>query len=203
VAAEDVISAIRAGRPVILPTDTVYGLAVSPFREADVRRLYRLKGRLVEQPTALVCSDVSMLLECVPTLRGRNAKIASILLPGAYTLIFPNPDRAFHWLTGSAPETIGVRVPRLEGEAHDVLDQVGALAATSANHAGGRDPRRLDEVPEEIRAGAAAVLDGGELPGIPSTVIDFTGAEPKVAREGAASSAEALERVRAAVDHPE
>jgi L-threonylcarbamoyladenylate synthase len=202
-ATEDVISAIRAGRPVILPTDTVYGLAASPFREADVRRLYRLKGRPELQPTALVCSDVSMLFECLPTLRGRTGKIASILLPGPYTLIFTNPSRAFRWLTGSSPETIGVRVPQLEGEVREVLDQVGAVAATSANFAGGPDPRRLEEVPEEIRAGCAAVLDGGELPGVPSTVIDFTGPEPKVVREGAASSAKAIERVRAVVDRRE
>lgn len=198
-AVEDVISALRSGQPVILPTDTVYGLCASPFREADVRRLYRLKGRPESKPTALLCSDVSMLFECVPTLRGRAGKIASILLPGPYTLIFSNPDRSYHWLTGSRPGTIGVRVPLLEGEVREVFEQVGAVAATSANVSGGPEPRVLEEVPEEMRAGCGAILDGGELPGTPSTVIDFTGKEPQVLREGAASSAKALERVRAAV----
>jgi L-threonylcarbamoyladenylate synthase len=196
---EDVIRALRSGQPVILPTDTVYGLCASPFREADVRRLFRLKGRPDSKPTALMCSDVAMLFECVPTLRGRAGRIASVLLPGPYTLVFANPDRFYHWLTGSRPDTIGVRVPELQGGARDVLEQVGAVAATSANAAGGPDPRVLDDVPEEMRAGCGAILDGGELPGKPSTVLDFSGREPQVLREGAASSARALERVRAAV----
>lgn len=195
----EVVNALRAGRPVIIPTDTVYGLCASPFREADVRRLYRLKGRPESQPTALLCADVGMLFECVPALRGRAGKIASVLLPGPYTLIFSNPDRAYRWMTGSRPETIGVRVPLLEGDAAAVLGEVGAVAATSANETGGPDPRVLDDVPEAMRAGAMAVLDGGELPGMPSTVLDFTGREPQVLREGAAPSARALERVRAAV----
>jgi L-threonylcarbamoyladenylate synthase len=194
---DEVVEAIGAGRPVILPTDTVYGLCVRAFHREDARRLYRLKGRADAKPTAILCSDVGMLLECVPELRGRSARIASVLLPGPYTLIFPNPGRTYPWLTGSRPETIGVRVPHLEGEAHDVLERIGALAATSANAAGGPDPRTLEEVPAPIRHGAGAVLDAGELPGVPSTVIDFTGPEPVVLREGAASSSRALERLSA------
>jgi L-threonylcarbamoyladenylate synthase len=80
-----------------------------------------------------------------------------------------------------------------------VLRLAGAVAATSANLPGGTDPRTLDDVPQEIREGAAAVVDGGELPGAPSTVLDFTAAEPRVVREGAAPSAEALAGVAAAL----
>jgi len=72
------------------------------------------------------------------------------------------------------------------------------VAATSANLHGGPDPRTLADVPEEIRA-AALLVDGGELPGTASTVIDFTGAEPRVIREGAAPSAEAIDRALAAI----
>jgi L-threonylcarbamoyladenylate synthase len=200
---EDVVSALRAGQPVILPTDTVYGLCASPFREADVQRLYRLKGRADSKPTALLCSDVPMLFECLPTLRGRAAKIARALLPGPYTLVLPNPSQAYPWLSGSRPNTLGVRVPSLEGDAREVLEQVGALAATSANVTGGPEPRVLADVPEELRAGCGAVLDGGKLPGMPSTVLDVTGKEPRVLREGAARAAETLERVRAAVGRRE
>jgi tRNA A37 threonylcarbamoyladenosine synthetase subunit TsaC/SUA5/YrdC len=78
-----------------------------------------------------------------------------------------------------------------------VLARVGAVAATSANRHGGADARRLADVPEEIRAACAALVDGGELSGTPSTVLDFTGAEPAVLREGAAPAAAALERVSA------
>ncbi len=92
-----------------------------------------------------------------------------------------------------------MRVPDLSGAAADALERVGVVAATSANLHGGPDPRRVDDVPAEILAGVAAVLDVGELPGTPSTVLDLTGPEPRVLREGAVPAAEALARVAEAV----
>jgi L-threonylcarbamoyladenylate synthase len=195
-AVEAAVAAIRAGKPAVLPTDTVYGLCASPYREDPVRRLYRLKGRPEEQPTALLVADFELMLECLPELRGRSATIARALLPGPYTLVFPNPGRRYRWLTGSRPDAIGVRVPALSGPGRAVLDQVGAVAATSANLPGGPDPVSVDDVPEELRGGAA-VVDGGRLPGLPSTVIDLTSSEPRVIREGAGAAEEALERIRA------
>jgi L-threonylcarbamoyladenylate synthase len=194
---EEVVEAIRAGQPVILPTDTVYGLCADAYHEAPVRRLYRLKGRGEMQPTALLAADVNVLTDAVPELRGRSATIAHALLPGPYTLILANPARRFRWLTGRRPDTIGVRVPELPPEAQAVLDRVGAVAATSANHPGGPDPRTLEDVPEDLREGCAASLDVGELPGTPSTVLDLTGDEPAVVREGAVPAELALSRVGA------
>lgn len=192
---DHVVEAIHAGQPVVLPTDTVYGLCADAYREAPVRRLYELKGRREVQPTALLAADVDALLDAVPELRGLAGNVVRALLPGPYTLVLPNPGRRFRWLTGDRPETIGVRVPDLPPEAQAVLDRVGAVAATSANLPGGPDPRRLEDVPEQLREGAGAVLDGGELPGTPSTVLDLTGPAPVVVREGAVPAAEALERV--------
>jgi L-threonylcarbamoyladenylate synthase len=192
---ERAVEAIRAGKPVVLPTDTVYGLCTTPHRSGPVLRLAQLKGRDETRPIALLAESIELLFECVPELRGRSGEIISALLPGPYTLVLPNPARRFRWLTGSRPDTIGVRVPELSGAAAELLGRVGAVAATSANVHGGPDPRSLDEVPAEIRDHAAVLVDGGELPGTPSTVIDFTGDEPVVVREGAAPAAEALERV--------
>jgi L-threonylcarbamoyladenylate synthase len=192
-------AALRSGRPVILPTDTVYGLCANPYSEEPVRRAYDLKGRDSLQPTALLASDVDMLLECLPELRGRVGPVLRRLLPGPFTLVVPNPARRYRWLTGGNPDAIGVRVPELPSPANAVLSRVGAVAATSANHAGGPDPARLEDVPQELLAGCAAAIDGGELPGVPSTVIDLTGDEPQVLREGAVSAAEALERVASLV----
>ena len=189
------VDAIRGGRLAIVPTDTVYGLAASAYSEGPVRRLYRAKGREEIQPTALVFDSVDMLLECVPELRGRVALIARALLPGPLTLVLPNPARRFRWLAGGRPDTIGVRVPVLDGKAHDLLSRLGAMVATSANLPGGPDPATIDEVPEEIRAAADAIVDVGPLPGKPSTVIDFTGPEPVVLREGAVATDEALRLV--------
>lgn len=189
------VAAVRAGRLAVVPTDTVYGLATTPHSEHPVRLLYRAKGRAEVQPTALVAADLEVLVELLPELRGRSRAVARALLPGPYTLVLPNPERRFPWLSGSRPETIGVRVPAVEGPGAAVLSQVGALVATSANLPGGPDPRRLEDVPEELRAAVDAVVDGGELPGAPSTVLDLTGPEPTVVREGAVSAAEALRAV--------
>jgi L-threonylcarbamoyladenylate synthase len=195
----DAIEALREGKPVVMPFDTVYGLAADPTREESVRRLYKLKGRDETAPSALVAWNFDYLLECVPELRGPAASLAQLLLPGPVTLILSNPARRFPWLTGTNPEAIGVRVPAFDGPGAEVLERVGAVAATSANHPGGRDPKRLEEVPKEIREGAGALVDGGELPGSPSTVIDLTGPEPRVLREGALPAEEALRRLGAAV----
>jgi L-threonylcarbamoyladenylate synthase len=92
-----------------------------------------------------------------------------------------------------------VRVPELPPEAESVVAHIGCVVATSANLSGGPDPRRVDEIPEAILHGVGAVVDAGELPGMPSTVLDFTGAEPRVIREGAASAAAAFERVALAL----
>ncbi len=192
---EEAVAAIRAGEVVVLPTDTVYGLCATPYKSEPVLRMYELKGRDEQQPTALLASDIDMLFECVPELRGRAGPVARALLPGPLTLILPNPARRFRWLTGSRPDTIGVRVPELEGEARAIVERVGAVAATSANLPGERDPRRLDDVPQQIRAGAVVLVDGGELPGTPSTVVDLTGPEPRILREGAVPAAEVLYRL--------
>jgi L-threonylcarbamoyladenylate synthase len=196
---DETIAAIRAGLPVILPTDTVYGLCTTPYREGPVSRLARLKGRDASQPIALLASDLDMLFECVPELRGRSGVIARALLPGPYTLVLANPARRYRWLTGARPETIGVRVPELPVEAARVVAAVGAVAATSANASGGADPARLADVPKELRSACAAPLDAGELPGTASTVLDFSGDEPQVLREGAAPADEALARALAAL----
>ena len=194
-AVDDVVAGIRAGRPVLLPTDTVYGLCVDAYREAPSLRLARLKSRPDGRPVTLLAADLDVILDAVPELRGRAAVQARALLPGPYTLVLPNPARRFRWLTGERPETIGIRVPNLPADVTAVLDRVGAVAATSANVHGGADPATLDEVPPEIRSVAAAEIDAGELPGAPSTVLDLSGAEPAVLREGAVSAAQALARV--------
>ena len=196
---ERVIDAIRAGEPVLLPTDTVYGLVTSAHREDYATRVYRLKGREVTQPTALLASSIDDLFECLPELRGRSEVIVRALLPGPYTLILPNPAQRFRWLTGVRTDAIGVRVPVLPEPSRRAVDAAGCVMATSANDPGGPNPAALDDVPQRIRDAVAAELDLGPLPGTPSTVIDFSRDEPVVIRDGAAPAADAIARVQSAL----
>jgi len=149
---------------VILPTDTVYGLCALPEHE-DV--LYELKGRDRSKPVALLATDVDAAVAAVP---GLDPSVLGQYLPGPYTLVFGD---------------VGVRVPSLPPEADAVVRAVGVVAATSANLSGGPDPRRVEDIPEEIRAACGAIVDAGELPGVPSTVVDLTTGEPRVLRQGA------------------
>lgn len=183
------IAALRAGRPVVLPTDTVYGLCADAASAEACRGALALKGRPESQPSALIFRDVETLLRLVPEAA---EGLVRRLLPGPYTLVFANPAGRYPWLS---PETVGVRVPRLPPPAAAVLAEVEAVMGTSANVHGGPDARRLEDVPEEIRSACGALVDGGELPGIPSTVIDYSGSEPRVLREGAVPAADALARI--------
>jgi L-threonylcarbamoyladenylate synthase len=193
---EAAVATLQEGGLAIVPTDTVYGLACAPEQAEAVARLSALKGRTPEQPIALVAASFDALFERIPELRGEDEDIARLLLPGPYTLVLRNPARRYPWLAGAPSETIGVRVPNLSGVARDLFERVGALAATSANVHGGPDPARVEEVPDELRR-AAVLVDGGKLPGLPSTVLDLTGREPRVIREGAVPASEALARVSA------
>ena len=189
---EEAVEAIRSGHPVVLPTDTVYGLCADGYRARPVERLRRLKGTPEEQPISLLAAELDVILDAIPELRGRAALISRALLPGPYTLVLANPAKRFRWLAGADPTKIGIRVPDLPGAPRAVLDRVGAVAATSANIHGGKDPANVDEIPEEICRGVGTLVDAGPLPGTPSTVVDLTGAQPRVLREGAVPAAAAL-----------
>jgi L-threonylcarbamoyladenylate synthase len=191
---DEVAAAVEAGKLVVIPTDTVYGLACRPDREEAVRALSTLKRRSPAQPIALVASGVEPLRELIPELRVDD------LVRGAFTLVVANPAHRLRWLAGGRMDTIGVRIPEVTGPAAELLARVGVVAATSANLHGGADPRRVGDIPREVFDGVAAVLDVGDLPGTPSTVLDLTGAEPRVLREGAVPAAEALARIAGALE---
>jgi L-threonylcarbamoyladenylate synthase len=171
---------IRAGGVVVFPADTVYGLACDPENAEAVERLYSLKGRPPDKPAAVMFFALADL----PDLGPRTRALAERLLPGAVTLLVPS-DR--YPLAGGAG-TLGLRVPELPAFAG-----VPPVLQTSANDAGGPDAHRLADVPPQIRAGADLVIDGGELPGTPSTVIDLRGYEAggdlRIVRQGAVPEA--------------
>jgi L-threonylcarbamoyladenylate synthase len=191
------VEALRAGGSVLLPADGVYGLCADARSEEAVRALYELKGRADVQPTAVIAASVEVLLDFVPELRGRAESIVRNVLPGPYTLVLPNPARRYPWLNGTSPGTIGIRVAELPAATRDVIEALGTVAATSANEPGERPAATLDAVSARIRSGCAAEIDAGPLSGVPSTVVDFTGARAVVLRVGAGDPELAIARTRA------
>jgi L-threonylcarbamoyladenylate synthase len=167
--AETFSRCISVGGVAVFPADTVYGLACEPDNREAVTQLYFLKRRRPDKPAAVVFFDVELALAALPELGPRTRAALAALLPGAVTLLLPNPRGRFPLACASDPGTLGLRVPEVP-----VLGGVRVpVLQTSANHAGGADARRLADVPEPIRAGVDLALDGGELPGTPSTVVDL------------------------------
>lgn len=178
---------IAVGGLVLFPADTVYGLACDPEDRFAVERLYLLKRRSLEKPSAVMFFELDLAFAALPELGERTRQVMLALLPGAVTLLVPNPQQRYPLACGEDRSTLGVRVPDLPllaGVRWPVLQ-------SSANRAGGPDPRGLGDVPELIRTAADLVIDGGELPGRSSTVVDLrlyddTG-EWQVHRPGAVS----------------
>jgi L-threonylcarbamoyladenylate synthase len=186
-ASEDFERCLSAGGVVVFPADTVYGLACDPANRLAVERLYRLKRRVLTKPSAVMFFDVELAVSVLEEL-GRRTSVALLeLLPGAVTTLLPNPAGRFPLACGEDPATLGLRVPvvpALAGVRWPVLQ-------SSANLAGGASPRRLGDVPDAIRRAADLVIDGGELPGTASTVVDLRRYEDSgkwsVVRAGAVS----------------
>ncbi len=176
---------IAGGGVAVFPADTVYGLACDPENEAAVARLYALKGRAPDKPAAVMFFDRDLALAALPELGPRTRDLLERLLPRAVTVLLES-DR--FPLAGGAG-TLGLRVPELPA----LAGVMRPVLQTSANLAGGPDPRRIDEVPDEIRRGADLVIGAGELGGTPSTVVDLrgyeSGGEWQIVRPGAVPEA--------------
>jgi len=186
---------MAAGGVAVFPADTVYGIACDPGNRFAVERLYLLKRRPLAKPSAVMFFDLALALESLPELGPRTREALKRLLPGRVMLLVPNPAQRFPLACGEDPLTLGVRVPVV-----DVLSEVRwPVLQSSANRAGGSDPRRLEDVPELVRVAADLVIDGGELPGTPSTIVDLRAYEDDVSWSVAREGAIAFEEVAAAL----
>jgi L-threonylcarbamoyladenylate synthase len=175
----------------LIPTDTVYGLACNPDSEVALRRIYELKRRPPQKPAAVMFFSLDSALASLPELGPRTRAALGALLPGPVTLLLPNPANRFLPAcdpSGTGSTLLGLRVPELDGPLAPLADVDLPAAQSSANFSGGPDPRRLPDVPAELHRGADLVLDGGELPGVASTVIDLSeydkGGQWCIVREG-------------------
>jgi len=176
---------VARGGVALFPADTVYGLATNAESAEGVRRLYEIKGRPQDRPAAVMFFRLDDALGALPELGPRTREALERLLPGPVTLILPNPERRFPLACGPAPERLGLRVPDVPA----LAEVRTPVLQSSANPSGGADVRRLADVDPGIRARVDLEIDGGELPGTPSTVVDLTDYESggvySVLREGA------------------
>lgn len=174
--------ALASGGVVAIPTDTVYGLAVDPFRPGATDRLFALKGRPREVRLPVLVAGEEQVLEVAANVSDLARRLMSTFWPGALTVVLPRRPHSTADLGAGGP-TVAVRCP-----AHRVPVAVctitGPLATTSANlH--GQDPLTTAGVVRSTFAGAlAVVLDGGTCAGLPSTIVDCTGPEPQLLRQG-------------------
>lgn len=180
---------VADGGVVLFPADTVYGLATNAESAAGVERMHEIKGRPQDRPAAVMLFSLDDALAALPELGQRTRAALERLLPGPVTVVVPNPERRFPLACGPSPERLGLRVPDMPAFA-----QVRTpLLQSSANPSGEAEARRLADVDPGIRAAVDLELDGGELPGTPSTVVDLTRLEERgeyeILRQGALPAA--------------
>ncbi len=178
---------MSVGGVAVFPSDTVYGLACDAHSRVAVERLYRLKRRALDKPSAVMFFDLPLALDALPELGPRTRAALGRLLPGAVTVLLPNSGLRFPLACGADPLTLGLRVPVVPG----LAAVRWPVVQSSANLAGGPEARELAEVPTAIQRGADMLIDGGRLPGMASTVIDLRGYEEeqrwRIIRDGAVS----------------
>jgi L-threonylcarbamoyladenylate synthase len=170
------------GGLVAFPTDTVYGLATLPFQAETVERLYVAKGRSTERAIAVLLGDANDFKQVASEVSPLAMMLAQRFWPGPLTLIVPRLPHLPNVL--SSNPTIGVRIPD-HPIALSLLRLAGPLAVTSANLSGQANTTTAQEVFGQLKGRIHLIVDGGHSPGgVPSTVVDCTGPEPLLIREG-------------------
>ncbi len=168
---------------VVLPTETVYGLAALASDPAATRALFARKGRGADVPIAVLCADAEQAMALTAAAPPLAAELAAAHWPGPLTMVLRRRP-GLGWRLGEPTDTIGVRCPD-----HDLVRalaaRVGPLATTSANRHGLPTPSSALEAAEQLLGPVDLVLDGGALSGTPSTVVDLTGDASRVLRQGA------------------
>jgi L-threonylcarbamoyladenylate synthase len=183
---------IASGGIAVFPADTLYGLACDPRNAAAIDRIHALKGRDERKPSAVMFFSALAMRELVATLGSRTRDALGALLPGPVTVVVHNPEHRYPLACRADPERLGVRL--VEGP---LAGAAAALLQTSANRSGDQAPHRFEDIDREILAAVDLAIDGGQLGGEASTVVDVSGIEVgegwEVLREGALPRAE-LER---------
>lgn len=177
---------VAGGGVAVFPSDGLYGLACDPLDAAAIAKVHRLKGRDDGKPSAVMYFSPLAIRELLTGLGPRTKAVASALLPGPVTLVVANPQRRYPLACRQDPERLGIRL--IGGPLAGTMCPV---FQTSANLSGEPAPGRFEDVPRSIVEGADLAIDGGELPGLPSTVIDVASIDEaggwQILRDGAVS----------------
>jgi tRNA threonylcarbamoyl adenosine modification protein (Sua5/YciO/YrdC/YwlC family) len=183
---EAAVTAARAGELIVLPTDTVYGIGADAFTPAAVVTMLAAKGRGRNMPPPVLVGTARAAAALVEDLGAFGQDLIDEFWPGALTLVFrSNPTLL--WDLGDTRGTVALRMP-LHPVALEVLKQTGPLAVSSANRTGQPPATTAQEAQEQLGESVSVYLDGGPATeGVPSTIVDLTGAIPKVLRAGAIS----------------
>ncbi len=178
------VSLLRSGHVIAVPTDTVYGVASDGLNPDAIRRLYEVKERPADKPIPLLLADIDDVWHVIRSFPAGAHRLAQAFWPGPLTLILPaRPELPGVLLAGG--DTVGVRIPA-HNDLRKLIRRLGRpLAATSANLSGHPPALTAQDVLEQLGGRIPLILDGGRTPGgRPSTVVDCTGDDPVILREG-------------------
>jgi len=177
---------IADGGVAVFPADGLYGLACDPLDAGAISRIHRLKGRDDGKPSAVMYFSPLAIRELLSGLGPKTKAVASALMPGPVTLVIDNPQRRYPLACRQDPERLGIRL--IGGP---LAGTMCPIFQTSANRSGEPAPARFEDVPKSILEGVDLVIDGGQLPGLPSTVIDVAAIDEdgswRILRDGALS----------------
>jgi L-threonylcarbamoyladenylate synthase len=186
---------IAAGGVAVFPADGLYGLACDPLNPEAVRRIHSIKGRDDGKPSAVLYFSPLAMRELVESLGVRARAAVGALLPGPVTLVVANPEHRYPLACREDPERLGVRL--IDGP---LAGAMCPIFQTSANRSGEPAPAIFGDVPHRILTAVDVAIDGGDLTGLPSTVLDVTSldsdGEWTVLRQGGMSQEELTERLR-------
>lgn len=184
--------ALKSGRLVVMPTDTLYGIAADAFDGSAVGDLLRAKGRGRDMPVPVLLGSWSTIDGLAQSVRPRTRDLIRAFWPGALSIVVQQAP-SLAWDLGDAKGTVMLRMP-LHPVALELLREVGPLAVSSANISGSPPATTVSEAREQLGGAAAVYLDGGPAEhAVASTIVDLTGDQVKVLRAGAIPTSEIAE----------
>ncbi len=179
---QQALTVLQNGGILAFPTDTVYGLGALAFDNPAIESIYTAKDRPIEKAIPILIGDLSDLDKVAENIPAMAFRFASRFWPGPLTCIVPKKQTLPPAV--SATSTVAVRIPN-HANALALLRAAGPMAVTSANISGQPSPSTAEEVYAQLNGRIPLILDGGKTPGgIPSTLVDCTGNEPIILREG-------------------